>query len=51
MDWINRNSDKVSMFVGGWCAFAALDNLARGNYAWALFNALLVWANIYFATN
>jgi hypothetical protein len=49
MDWINRNSDKISLFISGWCAFAALDNLIRGQYGWALFNALLSASNMYFS--
>jgi hypothetical protein len=46
LNWFRENGYAISFFVSGWCAYAFLDNLARGNYGWAAFNAFLSYANI-----
>jgi hypothetical protein len=44
--WIERNVYEINFFIAGWCAFAALDNLLKGNYVWAFINAGLAYINI-----
>lgn len=44
--WIQNNIYEINFFVAGWCAFSALDNLAKGNYAWAALNGVLAFVNI-----
>lgn len=46
IEWFKRNAYEINFFISGWCAFAALDNLLRGNYAWAAVNAGLAYLNI-----
>ena len=44
-NWYVRNQDAITWFIIGWCSFAALDNLANGNYIWAAVMALLAYGN------
>lgn len=46
MDWIKNHIYEINFFIAGWCAFAFLDQLVRGNYLMALLNAALVYINI-----
>lgn len=46
IEWFRRNVYEINFFIAGWCAFAALDNLGRGQYAWAAINAGLSYLNI-----
>ena len=46
IEWFRENSYEIGFFVAGWCGFAALDNLLRGQYVWAALNAGLVYLNI-----
>ena len=46
LDWFRRNVYEINFFVAGWCAFAALDSLLKGNYLFAAVNAALVYINI-----
>lgn len=46
LEWYTRNQRDISMFIAGWCALAALDCFAIGNYLFTLINAFLVWLNI-----
>lgn len=46
LDWFRDNSYAISLFIAGWCAYGALDQFVRGNYGWAVFNAVLAYANI-----
>lgn len=49
IEWFKRNVYEINFFVAGWCAFAALDSLAKGSYILAAVNAVLVYINIKFA--
>ena len=49
IEWFRKYSYEINFFIAGWCGFAALDNLVRGNYLWAVINAGLVYLNITFA--
>ena len=51
LDWFQRNGFAISMFIGGWCAFAAFDNLIREQYGWAAFNAAIAYANVKLANS
>ena len=46
LEWFNSNGYAISMFVSGWCAFAAFDNLIKGQYLWAAINAVVSFMNI-----
>ncbi len=46
LEWFRRNVYEINFFIAGWCAFAALDNLLRGQYIWAGINAALSYINI-----
>ena len=43
--WYTRNSLEITWFLIGWLALSTLNNLASGDYGWALFSAFLLWAN------
>ena len=49
IEWFRRNAYEINFFIAGWCAFAALDNLIKGNYGWAALNAVLSYINIKFS--
>ena len=46
IDWFRRYSYEISFFIAGWCALAALNDLAKGDYVWALISAGLSYLNI-----
>jgi hypothetical protein len=43
--WWYRNDSNITWFLIGWLTWGMLDNLARGNYAVSLLDAVLVAAN------
>ena len=43
--WWTRNQFEITWFVIGWLAFATLEALIRGDWAWAAFDAFLLWTN------
>jgi hypothetical protein len=45
-NWYIRNQDAITWFIIGWTAFAGIDSLIHGNYAWAAFDAVIIWANV-----
>ena len=45
-DWFRRNQYEISYFIAGWCALAALNCFAKGDYLWMAVNGFLVYANI-----
>jgi hypothetical protein len=45
-NWFLRNQNKISLFIAGWCALAAIDCFARGDWFWMAVNAFLVFVNI-----
>jgi hypothetical protein len=49
LNWFQKYSSEISMFISGWCAFATLDCLIKGQYGWAAFNAVLSYANARFS--
>lgn len=49
-EWLNEHGAKISYFVAGWCAFACLDCLAKGNYTLAAINGFLVFFNFKLAS-
>jgi hypothetical protein len=49
MSWYNKYSTEISFFIAGWCALAALTDLAKGDYVWAVINSGLVYLNIRFS--
>jgi len=51
MKWFIRNQDKISLFIAGWCALAAIDCFARGDYLWMAVNGALVFVNIKLAND
>ena len=44
-NWYTYNQDAITWFLIGWLSFGALDNIVKGNYVWALFDAFLVYVN------
>jgi hypothetical protein len=44
-DWYIRNQDAITWFFIGWLSMGMFDNLSRGQYLWAAFNAALIWLN------
>ena len=50
IDWIRRNADNISMFVAGWCALAAINDLINERYGWASLNIFLSVVNVWLAT-
>jgi hypothetical protein len=45
-NWCSRNQDAITWFIIGWLAFGFLDSLGRGQYGWALFDAVLIYVNV-----
>jgi hypothetical protein len=45
-EWFQRWQYEINFFIAGWCALATIDCCSRGDYAWALLNAFLVWFNL-----
>jgi hypothetical protein len=46
MEWFRRYQYEISFFIAGWCALSALDNLAKGDYLWAVISAGISYLNI-----
>ena len=46
IEWFKRNVYEINFFIAGWCAFACLDNLIKGDYVWAAINGGLAYLNI-----
>ena len=46
IEWFKENVYEINFFIAGWCSFAALDNLIKGDYVWAGINAGLAYLNI-----
>lgn len=44
-NWWIRNQDAITWFLIGWLAFGLLDNLVKGQYGWAAFDAALIYLN------
>lgn len=44
-DWYIRNQDAITWWLIGWLSWGLMDSLARGNYGWAAFTALMIWLN------
>ena len=44
-DWLVRNQYKITWFLMGWLSLSCINNLAKGNFGWALFDALMVVIN------
>lgn len=44
-NWYIRNQDAVTWFLIGWLTFGGVDNLTKGQYFWAIFNAALIYVN------
>jgi hypothetical protein len=44
-NWYVRNQDAITWFIIGWLSMACLDNLARGSYGWAVFDAVIIYIN------
>ena len=47
-NWYIRNQDAISWFIIGFLFGGFLDSLARGQYVWAMIQALLAAANYWF---
>lgn len=43
--WWNRNDSNITWFLIGWITWGFTDALARGNYAFAVLDAVLIVAN------
>jgi len=46
LDWFRRYNYEISFFIAGWCAEAALTDLSKGEYVWALISGGLAYLNI-----
>jgi hypothetical protein len=46
IDWFRRYSYEISFFIAGWCALAAINDLGKGDYVWALISGGLAYLNI-----
>ena len=44
-NWYSRNQDAITWFLIGWLSMGLVDNLSRGQYFWAAFDAVLIWVN------
>jgi len=44
-EWYIKNQTEITWFVIGSLFFSTCDQLARGNYAWALFDAVMIYTN------
>lgn len=44
-DWYSLYYDEITWFIIGWLSFAFLDNLLRGQYVWALLDAVFIYGN------
>lgn len=44
-EWFNTYGSEITWFIIGWLAFGLLDNLAKGNFGWALVDAVLIFVN------
>ena len=43
--WYVKNQDEITWFLIGWLSMSCLDNLIRGSYGWAVFDAAVVYVN------
>ena len=46
LDWFREHQYEIGFFIAGWCAMAALNDLAKGEYVWAAINAGFAYLNI-----
>ena len=46
IEWFRRYNYEISFFIAGWCALAALNDLAKGDYLWAVISGGLAYLNI-----
>lgn len=44
-NWYVSNQDEITWFIIGWLCFSCLDNLIKGSYAWAAFDAVIAYFN------
>lgn len=47
--WMREHSRDISLFVAGWCALAAIQDIIIENYVWAVINSALAVLNIWLA--
>ena len=45
VSWWLRNDNNITWWLIGWLSWGMLDNLARGNYAFSLLDAILIVMN------
>lgn len=44
-NWYVRNQNAITWFVIGWLSMSFLESLARGQYGWAVVDAVLIYIN------
>ena len=44
-NWYVRNQDAITWFIIGWVSLSCINSLAKGDYMWAVFDAVIVYAN------
>ena len=47
-NWYVRNQDAITWFLIGLLFMSCIDNLSRGSYGWAAFDAIIVYVNYKF---
>ena len=44
-NWYIRNQYAITWFIIGWLTMSCFNHLARGQYVWAMFDAVLAYIN------
>lgn len=47
LNWYNENFTEISWFIVGWLSMSCIEQLSRGNWVAALFDAGLCYFNYY----